>query len=295
MRWQPTRQVAVGLAGGRGVTSGIGTPDWRGVLTIAFSPGAPALATLHHPYVPPKLPERQVDPRYKNDRDYDRIPDDKDKCPDQPEDYDGFQDDDGCPDPDNDNDGIPDEKDKCPLEPEDKDGFEDEDGCPDPDNDHDGIPDATDKCPNVPETINGVDDDDGCPDKGDALVVSSPDRLELLEPVAFTGPSLAKKSTNLMNQLAATLRARADIRRIRLTVHVQPTAAPDKDQALSDKRATAIREWLVKWGIAAERLEVKGFGGSKPLVPAASKGAAQINERIELIILELDRPGVPHK
>jgi len=52
---------------------------------------------------------------------------------------------------DRDGDGIPDDVDKCPNEPEDFDGFEDEDGCPDPDNDKDGIPDVMDKCPNEPE------------------------------------------------------------------------------------------------------------------------------------------------
>ncbi len=89
------------------------------------------------------------------DRDGDGIPDDLDKCPDEPEDKDGFQDDDGCPDPDNDNDGIPDINDKCPNEPEDMDGDHDEDGCPevtDGDRDGDGIPDSRDKCPDVPRT-----------------------------------------------------------------------------------------------------------------------------------------------
>ncbi len=66
---------------------------------------------------------------------------------------------------DRDGDGIPDDVDKCPDEPEDKDGFEDADGCPDPDNDHDGIPDVADKCPNEPETKNGFEDEDGCPDQ----------------------------------------------------------------------------------------------------------------------------------
>ena len=134
------------------------------------------------------------------DRDGDGIKDDVDKCPDQPEDFDGFQDEDGCPDPDNDNDGIPDKddrcpnepedrdgdqdedgcpegsdgdrdgdgildsKDKCPDDPEDKDGFEDQDGCPDPDNDKDGIPDKKDQCPNDPEDKDGFEDQDGCPD-----------------------------------------------------------------------------------------------------------------------------------
>jgi OmpA-OmpF porin, OOP family len=134
------------------------------------------------------------------DRDGDGIKDDVDQCPDDPEDFDGFKDEDGCPDPDNDNDGIPDvddrcinvpedrdgdhdedgcpegdegdrdgdgildSKDKCPDDPEDRDGFQDEDGCPDPDNDKDGIPDKVDRCPNDPEDKDGFQDEDGCPD-----------------------------------------------------------------------------------------------------------------------------------
>ena len=130
------------------------------------------------------------------DRDGDGIKDDVDKCPDDPEDYDDFEDEDGCPDLDNDKDGIPDELDncpnepgpesnhgcpehkvhdrdgdgipdeldKCPDDPEDFDGFEDEDGCPDLDNDKDGIPDKVDLCPNDPEDFDGFEDQDGCPD-----------------------------------------------------------------------------------------------------------------------------------
>jgi hypothetical protein len=56
--------------------------------------------------------------------------------------------------------------DKCPQAPEDFDGFQDQDGCPDPDNDADGIPDSLDKCPNAPEDYNGYMDADGCPDGG---------------------------------------------------------------------------------------------------------------------------------
>ena len=98
------------------------------------------------------------------DNDGDSIPDVMDKCPNQAEDMDGFEDADGCPDPDNDKDGIPDAQDKCPTEPEDKDGFEDYDGCPELDNDKDGVPDAQDKCPNIAEDIDGFEDADGCPD-----------------------------------------------------------------------------------------------------------------------------------
>lgn len=65
---------------------------------------------------------------------------------------------------DRDGDGLGDDADKCPDDPEDFDGFEDQDGCPEPDNDRDGILDVHDKCPNQPETRNGYQDDDGCPD-----------------------------------------------------------------------------------------------------------------------------------
>lgn len=61
-------------------------------------------------------------------------------------------------------DGIPDSRDECPRLPEDLDGFQDEDGCMDPDNDNDFIPDADDKCPNE-EALEGRDlDEDGCTD-----------------------------------------------------------------------------------------------------------------------------------
>ncbi|MBS1153221.1 MAG: putative internalin, partial [Myxococcaceae bacterium] len=85
------------------------------------------------------------------DPDSDGIKGEKDRCPSVPEDKDGFEDEDGCPEGDNDRDTIGDDADRCPNAAEDLDGFEDADGCPDPDNDQDGVADATDKCPMEPE------------------------------------------------------------------------------------------------------------------------------------------------
>jgi OOP family OmpA-OmpF porin len=70
-----------------------------------------------------------------------------------------------CPPLDADGDGITGDADRCPDQAEDRDGFQDEDGCPDPDNDGDGIADAQDTCPDQPETVNGWQDGDGCPDE----------------------------------------------------------------------------------------------------------------------------------
>ncbi len=99
-----------------------------------------------------------------SDPDSDKIYGVNDACPNMSEDFDGFEDGDGCPDPDNDADGIPDVKDKCPNQPEDFDGFSDIDGCPDFDNDADMVPDSLDKCPNKKEDVDGFEDSDGCPE-----------------------------------------------------------------------------------------------------------------------------------
>lgn len=104
------------------------------------------------------------------DKDKDGVPNSTDACKEEPEDKDGFQDDDGCPDPDNDADNIPDADDKCPDEPEDKDMFQDTDGCPDPDNDGDGVNDADDLCPLEKEDNQGAKD--GCPDVSGELLMS---------------------------------------------------------------------------------------------------------------------------
>ncbi len=98
--------LRVRLAGGTGLTPGIGAPAWRVVGAMSWTPG-------------------EVD----RDVDLDGISDKLDACSREPEDFDGFEDEDGCPDPDNDDDGLSDLWDRCPDEPEDVDGYEDEDGC----------------------------------------------------------------------------------------------------------------------------------------------------------------------
>lgn len=75
---------------------------------------------------------------------------------------------------DRDRDAFGDKGDECPGEAEDRDGFEDADGCPDPDNDGDGFLDDEDACPDEAETVNGFADDDGCPDDDAAVAADAP-------------------------------------------------------------------------------------------------------------------------
>lgn len=100
------------------------------------------------------------------DSDADGVPDEADRCPVTPEDLDGFEDEDGCPELDNDDDGVTDAKDACAAEGETFNGVDDGDGCPDlaPDADRDGVADIADRCPFEVETLDGVRDDDGCPE-----------------------------------------------------------------------------------------------------------------------------------
>ncbi|MCP4604638.1 MAG: OmpA family protein, partial [Proteobacteria bacterium] len=144
LRYFPAPWIHVNLGSGFGVTKGYATPDFRIFAGVVMT-----------------IPRHQPQPK---DTDGDGLLDPDDQCPLEPEDKDGFEDEEGCPDPDNDQDGILDINDKCPLEPEDKDTFEDQDGCPDPDNDQDGILDVNDKCPLEPEDKDTFEDQDGCPD-----------------------------------------------------------------------------------------------------------------------------------
>jgi outer membrane protein OmpA-like peptidoglycan-associated protein len=309
LRVQLTRSFGVGLGLGTGVVRGVGAPAMQGVVSLELTPNADELAPLHppKPYVPPP------------DSDGDGITDNLDACPDAAEDLDGFGDKDGCPDPDNDFDGVADGDDKCPLEredkdgvddadgcpdvdddgdnipvpadrcpteKEDKDGFEDQDGCPDLDDDRDGLADGVDKCPRQAETINGNNDEDGCPDAGDPTVLLSQGRIDVLVPLTFVGGTakLAPATAGILGQVAATLRAHPEIARLRIGVHVNQRGARDQD--LTDRRAAAIRDWMVQWGIAASRLDARGFGSQKMIVKAKRANSASINDRVEFTIME---------
>jgi outer membrane protein OmpA-like peptidoglycan-associated protein len=221
------------------------------------------------------------------DNDKDGIPDSKDKCPLEAEDKDGFEDDDGCPDLDNDKDGIPDTRDRCPLEAEDKDGFEDDDGCPDLDNDKDGIPDSKDKCPNEPEVYNGFEDEDGCPDlsKGPVQIQQG----KVTTPPVFFATNKAvilKKSFRMLGQVFEALQANRWIKRVRIEGHTDSRGSDQKNLLLSRRRAESVRLFLLDLGIDADRLESEGFGKTRPIADnRTARGRAQ-NRRVDFVIVD---------
>jgi OmpA-OmpF porin, OOP family len=242
------------------------------------------------------------------DTDHDGIPDPLDKCPTEPEDKDGFQDEDGCPDPDNDKDGIPDKTDKCPNEPEDKDGFEDEDGCPDPDNDKDGLLDTDDKCPNEA----GPKENAGCPDKdrdGDGVVdrldkcpdqpgpadndgcpkpkfiVVTKEKIELKQKVHFATDKskIYPDSFPMLNEVAEVLKSRSEIK-VRIEGHTDSRGTLKHNMKLSQARAESVRQYLVERGIDLSRMEAQGFGPTQPIDDNRTAKGREANRRTEFII-----------
>jgi len=220
------------------------------------------------------------------DSDNDGVKDSIDQCRDEAEDLDEFEDEDGCPDPDNDGDQIPDAFDDCPLEAEDMDGFEDDNGCPEPDNDMDGVLDADDKCPEEQEVINGVDDDDGCPDRGESKVVLTPDKIEILEKVYFKSgkATIRSGSFNLLGQVAMVIKANPQIGKIRIEGHTDSRGNRKRNIRLSQDRAEAVRDYLVKRGVPADRLEAQGFGPDRPVVSNRTSKGREENRRVEFVV-----------
>ncbi len=286
---------------GAGATEGIGAPDYRVFLGL----------TGHW----------VTGGDWGYDFDNDGIYGSRDLCPDEPEDFDGFEDDDGCPDPDNDGDGvvdaldkcpntppgvavkddgcpdddldgdgIPNDLDKCPEDPEDFDGFEDGDGCPDPDNDGDGIPDSVDLCPNEPETFNGFEDEDGCPDNPNEKVVISKNKLIITEPVYFAvnKEQILSRSFPILQDVARVLKENPQIKLVRIEGHTDDRGRDQYNLDLSKRRAESVRTYLIKQGIVRDRLQAVGYGKVMPIADNETEEGRAKNRRVEFTIVEQD-------
>lgn len=325
-RYRVVDDFEIGLGVGPGLTSGVGTPDFRGVLSLAYTP------------------EQHREPP---DRDKDGIPDAKDACPDVPgvpstdlakhgcplldRDHDGILDaDDACPDEpgirsedpkkngcplrDRDKDGIVDDLDACPDEP----GVASEDpkknGCP-PDRDGDGIIDAKDACPDVkgvadPDPAkNGCpgdkdgdgirDDKDACPEqKGPADPDPSKNgcptvrvfagEIVILQQVQFdTAKATIKKvSDPLLDQVAQVMREHPEIVKIEVQGHTDSKGNAQGNLRLSQDRADSVRKALIKRKIDGARLTAKGYGQTVPIADNDTDEGRQKNRRVQFKIIE---------
>jgi outer membrane protein OmpA-like peptidoglycan-associated protein len=298
--------LAAHVGAGPGLTRGYGTPGFRVLAGVSWTGAAPASRGAACAQGPEDLDGFQdedgcLDP----DDDADGIADGPDVCPAEAETRNGFQDEDGCPDApeavasesgqepaplalpptpvDSDGDGLVDAEDGCPTGPEDADGFEDADGCAEPDNDRDGVADASDACPLEAEVINGQKDDDGCPDKGESRVRLEGSRIVILDKVYFATSKdvILPKSFPLLQQVASVLKANPQLERVRVEGHTDDQGSDISNRDLSQRRANTVRAFLVKAGIAPERLEAVGYGESRPVDTNSTAQGRENNRRVE--------------
>ena len=240
--------------------SNVGSPTGK---TVGFelykTIGCPGQALLGSPC-------KDVAPK---DSDGDGVTDDKDKCPNTPK---GRKvDANGC-ELDSDGDGVVDGLDKCPGTPAGR--KVNADGC-EIDTDGDGLVDGVDKCPTVYAKT-----PDGCP-----LPPPPPEPKKLiLEGVNFDNDksTLRPEATATLDQAAASLKEWGDVK-VEVAGHTDWNASDKYNMALSERRANAVRDYLISKGIAADRLTAKGYGESTPVADNGTEEGRFQNRRVELI------------
>ncbi|HYO56911.1 OmpA family protein [Archangium sp.] len=245
------------------------------------------------------------------DSDGDGVPDSRDKCPTEAEDPDGFEDSDGCPEPDNDGDGITDGEDLCPNSAGDKAnggcGDSDGDGVPDgqdlcpfmagptgydgcPDSDGDEVPDNVDKCPEQ----SGTPEADGCAIDNPPLVVIESDRIRIKGNILFeTGSAnIQKQSLKLLDEVAIVLDRNPSLGPVLIEGHTDNVGSDTINLSLSQRRAQSVMDYLVSRGIESRRLRAKGFGESRPIATNTTALGRAKNRRVDfrLIKSEVETP-----
>ena len=286
-----------GAAGGPGLTQAPGTPSYRLIGSIAFSPRGPDItraATSAADELPGGAAQatssaesdsasgRAVRGPRAIDTDADGVPDLTDLCPSLPGDAQLTAKRLGCP-ADADGDGIADQDDQCPLVP----GIASADastfGCP-ADSDGDGILDPKDACSNEKGPPSDDPATNGCP----KAVRVEGSQIVILRQVSFmTGSDeLEAVSFELLEQIAHVLAEHPEIARLGVDGHTDDVGMPANNLSLSRRRAVAVVRWLVAHGVDERRLEARGFGPRRPLVPNTSPEARTQNRRVEFTIVK---------
>lgn len=177
---------------------------------------------------------------------------------------------------DSDNDGVIDSKDNCPGTPA---GVQvDMKGCP-TDADRDGVPDYKDECQGTAEGVKV--DAMGCPQAAKAI-----EDNWVLKGVQFETSSakLKAESVKVLDEAADVLRTRTRVR-VEVQGFTDNIGKPDMNVALSQRRAESVKAYLVSKGIAADRLESKGYGESQPVADNKTAEGRSQNRRIGFRVL----------
>ncbi|GGB23184.1 DUF5723 family protein [Puia dinghuensis] len=204
-----------------------------------------------------------------NDRDGDGVVDAKDECPDSAGPIKLI----GCPD--DDGDGVPNYKDKCPHVK----GSPNFQGCPAPDSDSDGVNDDSDRCP----LVKGVASNYGCPAIKDEYVKTvkhAADRIFFVRAKA----TIEMVSYGELDRVVDILQEDSTLR-LRIEGYTDSEGPDAREMRLSERRARAVYNYLVFKGISPDRMEYKGYGKTKPLVPNDTPEGMALNRRTDMILM----------
>ncbi len=207
------------------------------------------------------------------DTDGDGLQDSEDACPSEA----GPAERKGCPPKDTDGDGLLDEQDACPSQA----GLKELKGCPPKDTDGDTVADHQDNCPNEA----GPADNQGCPAKKKQLVQIAQDRIEIKDTVYFdTGKAtIQRRSFKLLDQVAQVLIEHPELERVLIEGHTDNRGSAEMNRRLSQRRAEAVRDYLIKKGVEPKRLEAKGFGPDRPIATNDTAKGRAANRRVDFI------------
>jgi outer membrane protein OmpA-like peptidoglycan-associated protein len=231
------------------------------------------------------------------DSDGDGIEDGKDSCPNEagskelngcPDaDGDGIADkDDACPNeaglaalagcPDADGDGVADKDDDCPSEA----GPAENKGCPWPDTDGDGVLDKDDQCPDVAGTVANK----GCPEVTEEVQKQLNDYARTI--LFDTGKASLK--TESVSVFVDIIKILNEYPTAKFTVegHTDSQGGEKTNQALSEKRANSVRDFLIAEGIGADRLTAIGYGEAQPIAPNNTRAGRAQNRRVEINLVK---------
>jgi len=132
------------------------------------------------------------------------------------------------------------------------------------DSDGDGVPDGRDRCPNTPKDARV--NVDGCWE---------------LRAVYFDSDQAIIKEASALDEAAAILKADPNLTG-EVQGHADSTASAEHNQALSEARARAVRDYLIRQGVTPERVAAKGYGETRPAASNDSVEGRALNRRVEL-------------
>ena len=178
---------------------------------------------------------------------------------------------------DQDQDGVNDEQDKCTNTPVNT--TVDKKGCPVPqkavaaasdDNDKDGVKNALDNCPN--SAIGAKVDAQGCA-KDDEVLTS----LNVL--FATNKANIVESAYVDILRVADFMRAHPDVV-VTIEGHTDDRASIIYNQKLSERRAHAVRQELIRFGVNANKLLAIGYGELKPIADNSTEFGRAQNRRV---------------